>query len=81
MPPKKPPPLRKEPRRDGLSTIESAGLVLSRLEGKPGIEATLLKAFDAMLDAYRASRPKTDRRRHKGKGAGHKFGDTRGRRD
>ena len=76
--------LRKEPRRDGLSTIESAGLVLARLEGKPEIEATLLKTFDAMLDAYRKSRPKPDRRRHRGPGRGgrgHKVGDTRGPRD
>ena len=45
--------LRKEPRREGLSTLESAGLVLSRLEKKPEIEATLLASFDRLLTAYR----------------------------
>jgi len=30
--------LRREPRRDGLSTIEAAGMLLSRLERRPEIE-------------------------------------------
>ena len=37
--------LRREPRREALSTIEAAGLALSRLERKPEIEAALLKDF------------------------------------
>jgi DTW domain-containing protein YfiP len=45
--------LRKEPRRDSLSTIEAAGLLLSRMENKPEIEATLLASFDKMLERYR----------------------------
>ena len=47
--------LRREPRREALSTIEAAGLALSRLERKPEIEAALLKDFAAMLGKYRAA--------------------------
>jgi DTW domain-containing protein YfiP len=46
--------LRKEPRRDGLSTIEAAGMVLSRLEGRPEIETTLNSTFRRMLSQYKA---------------------------
>jgi DTW domain-containing protein len=45
--------LRREPRRDGLSTIEAAGLVLSRLEGRPDIAETLNTSFIQMLKRYR----------------------------
>ena len=45
--------LRREPRRDGLSTIEAAGLVLSRLEGRPDIAETLNLSFMQMLKRYR----------------------------
>ncbi len=47
--------LRREPRREGLSTIEAAGLVLSRLEQRPEIETELLKTFGRMLERYRAA--------------------------
>jgi len=56
--------LRKEPRRDGLSTIESAGIVLSRLDRAPDIETQLLAGFDRLLERYRALRrdsPEFDR--------------------
>ena len=46
--------LRKEPRRDGLSTIEAAGMVLSRLERRPDIETELNATFQRMLKQYRA---------------------------
>ncbi|EKS39838.1 tRNA-uridine aminocarboxypropyltransferase [Afipia broomeae] len=46
--------LRKEPRRDGLSTIEAAGMVLSRLEGRAEIETELNATFQRMLTQYRA---------------------------
>ena len=46
--------LRKEPRRDGLSTIEAAGLVLGALEKRPDIAATLNASFERMLARYRA---------------------------
>jgi DTW domain-containing protein YfiP len=45
--------LRREPRRDGLSTIEAAGLVLSSLEGRPEIAETLNASFIRMLKKYR----------------------------
>jgi hypothetical protein len=44
--------LRREPRRDGLSTIEAAGLVLSYLEGRPDIAETLNFSFAQMLKRY-----------------------------
>ena len=45
--------LRKEPRGDGLSTIEAAGLLLAGLEKRPEIAETLNAAFDRMLARYR----------------------------
>jgi DTW domain-containing protein len=45
--------LRREPRRDGLSTIEAAALVLSRLEKRPDIADTLNASFARMLRRYR----------------------------
>jgi DTW domain-containing protein YfiP len=47
--------LRKEPRREGLSTIEAAGMVLARLEDNPEIESELRGAFSIMLARYRAA--------------------------
>ena len=55
--------LRREPRREGLSTLEAAGLLLARLEGRPEIEAALLASFERLLSAYRATQPKPDFRR------------------
>ena len=46
--------LRKEPRKEALSSLESVGLLLSRIEKKPEIEKELLKTFARMLDKYRA---------------------------
>jgi len=45
--------LRQEPRRDGLSTIEAAGLVLGALEKRSDIAATLNASFERMLARYR----------------------------
>jgi DTW domain-containing protein YfiP len=45
--------LRKEPRADGLSTIEAAGMTLSRLEGRPEIETRLNATFQRLLGRYR----------------------------
>lgn len=53
--------LRKEPRRDGLSTLEAAGLLLSRLEKKPEIETMLWASFDKLLLRYRALREASKR--------------------
>jgi DTW domain-containing protein YfiP len=45
--------LRKEPRRDGLSTIEAAGLLLAGLEKRPETAEALNASFDRMLARYR----------------------------
>jgi DTW domain-containing protein len=68
--------LRKEPRSDGLSTIEAAGLLLAGLEKRPEIAETLNASLDRMLARYRqvqaempelAPKPKKrDFRRRKG---------------
>jgi hypothetical protein len=68
--------LRREPRRDGLSTIESAAMLLSALEKRPDIADTLNAGFERMLAKYREAqavlpelaprpRPKRDYRRRK----------------
>jgi DTW domain-containing protein YfiP len=48
--------VRREPRRDALSTIEAAGLLLSRLEERPEIEAILTASFERMLAKFREAR-------------------------
>jgi DTW domain-containing protein YfiP len=48
--------LRREPRRDGLATIEAAALLLSRVEQRPEIALALNKSFEHMLERYRAAR-------------------------
>jgi tRNA-uridine aminocarboxypropyltransferase len=45
--------LRREPRRDGLSTIEAAAMLLSRLENRPEIETALVASFEKLLAQYR----------------------------
>jgi len=45
--------LRKEPRQDGLSTIEAAAMMLASLERRPEIETMLLASFDRMLVKFR----------------------------
>jgi DTW domain-containing protein len=68
--------LRREPRRDGLSTIEAAALVLSYLEKRPDIADVLNASFVHMLERYREAieeqpslaprpRPKRDFRRRR----------------
>jgi DTW domain-containing protein len=67
--------LRREPRRDGLSTIEAAAMLLAGLEKRPDIAGTLNASFERMLARYRevqdampelASKPKKkDYRRRK----------------
>ncbi|MEA2895611.1 MAG: tRNA-uridine aminocarboxypropyltransferase [Bradyrhizobium sp.] len=68
--------LRREPRRDGLSTIEAAAMLLAALEKRPDIEATLSASFERMLARYREAqhsmpelapkpKPKRDYRRRK----------------
>jgi hypothetical protein len=46
--------LRREPRREGLSTLEAAGLALARLGNQPEIETALGLSFARLLGAYRS---------------------------
>ena len=68
--------LRREPRRDGLSTIEAAAMLLGSLEKRPDSAETLHASFERMLARYRVAqsvlpelapkpRPKRDYRRRK----------------
>jgi len=57
--------LRKEPRREALSTLEAAGLLLSRLERKPEIETAMAATFEKLLAVVKANQPKRDWRRTK----------------
>lgn len=51
--------LRKEPRAEALSTIESCALALEKMDPKgPQLRAHLEDAFQRMLDAFRESRRK-----------------------
>src|SRR6201992_2144486 len=45
--------LRREPRGDGLSTIEAAAMLLAGLERRPDIAETLNGSFERMLAKYR----------------------------
>lgn len=47
--------LRREPRREGLSTLEAAALALARLGAQPEIERAMIASFSRLLDAYRAA--------------------------
>ncbi|MCB1547638.1 MAG: DTW domain-containing protein, partial [Hyphomicrobiaceae bacterium] len=56
--------LRREARREGLSTIEAAGMTLAALEHKPDIQTALTTTFSTMLKRYQAARranPQIDR--------------------
>lgn len=68
--------LRREPRRDGLSTIEAAAMLIGSLEQRPDIEAALYGSFERMLAKYRQAqaefpelrdrpKPRRDYRRRK----------------
>ena len=45
--------IRREPRREALSTIEAAALVLRRLEAGPAAADALMAALDRLIDAAR----------------------------
>jgi DTW domain-containing protein len=49
--------LRREPRREGLSTLEAAGMLLAHLEKRAEIETALLSTFAKLLDKYRENPP------------------------
>jgi DTW domain-containing protein YfiP len=68
--------LRREPRSDGLSTLEATGMLLASLEKRPDIEITLNDALERMLAKYREAqavlpelapkpKPRRDYRRRK----------------
>src|SRR3979490_2215538 len=68
--------LRREPRRDGLSTIEAAAMLLAAIEKRPDIAETLHAILERMLARSREAqsvlpnlapkpRPKRDYRRRK----------------
>lgn len=57
---------RKEPRKEALSTLESAALLLSRLEKNPGLEAPMRASFEKLLAAHKDAQPKRDWRRRPG---------------
>jgi len=63
--------LRREPRPDGLSTIEAAAMLISRLENRPEIETVLTTSFERMLVRHRIAhkRAQTGRRRPRNSGA------------
>ncbi len=47
--------VRREPRREALSTIEAAALLLKRIEGRPQIETALNEALDHLIAETGAS--------------------------
>ena len=47
--------LRREPRREGLSTLEAAALALATLGDQPDIETALGLSFARLLSAYRST--------------------------
>ena len=48
--------IRREPRREALSTLEAVALLLKHLDGGPEIEAGLLRALDRLIAEARPSR-------------------------
>jgi len=46
--------VRREPRREALSTIEAAALLLKRVEGRPEIEIALNAALDRLIAEARS---------------------------
>ncbi len=49
--------VRREPRSEALSTLESAALLLKHLDGRPEIEAALLDRLDRQIADARTARP------------------------
>lgn len=58
--------LRREPRRESVSTLEAGALALAQLEAQPGWHQALTAALRLLTRKYRArtpQRPRVDRRR------------------
>jgi len=70
--------LRREARREGLSTLEAAALTLSRLENRPEIETAMLSSFSKMLERYKASDYAQDAARPAAKRGGGRRGGSGG---
>ncbi len=49
--------VRREPRREALSTLEAAALLLGQLDGAPETEAALLDQLDRLIAEARTDRP------------------------
>ena len=49
--------VRREPRREALSTLEAAALLLKQLDGAPEIEAALLDRLDRLIADAQTARP------------------------
>jgi tRNA-uridine aminocarboxypropyltransferase len=49
--------VRREPRREALSTLEAIALLLKHLDGSPDIEAALLARLDRLIAEARTARP------------------------
>jgi hypothetical protein len=49
--------VRREPRREALSTLEAAALLLKNLDGGPEIQAALLDRLDRLIAEARTTRP------------------------
>jgi len=52
--------LRREPRREGLSTLEAAAIALARIGAQPQIETALVQSFEKLIAAYRDTRVQVD---------------------
>jgi DTW domain-containing protein YfiP len=48
--------IRREPRREALSTLEAVALLLKHLDGRPEIEAAMLGALDRLIAEVRPTR-------------------------
>lgn len=48
--------VRKEPRKESVSTLEAGAFALGKLEGDPGLKQKLLKPFDELLKRWKARR-------------------------
>jgi DTW domain-containing protein len=54
--------IRREPRREALSTLEAVALLLKHLDGGPEIEAALLSGLDRLIaEARRSRQPEGER--------------------
>jgi DTW domain-containing protein YfiP len=54
--------VRREPRREALSTLEAAGLLLARVEERPEIETAMTAALDRIIAETRPRRGRDQRR-------------------